>query len=45
VLRHLSTGEMKKFAVNLDAVLEGHMEQDVELQPGDIVYVPERGLF
>lgn len=45
VLRHLPSGEIKKFAVNLDAVLEGKLEDDVQLLPGDVVWVPERGIF
>jgi polysaccharide export outer membrane protein len=45
VLRHLPTGEMKKFTVDLDAVLEGKMDEDVQLLPGDVVWVPERGIF
>ncbi len=45
VLRHLPTGETQKFTVNLDAILGGQMDQDVELRPGDLVHVPERGIF
>jgi polysaccharide export outer membrane protein len=45
VLRHLPTGETKKFAVDLDAVFGGRLELDLDLQPGDVVWVPERGIF
>jgi protein involved in polysaccharide export with SLBB domain len=45
VLRHLPSGEVKKFTVDLDAVLDGRMEDDVQLLPGDVVWVPERGIF
>ena len=45
VLRHAPNGEVRKFTVDLDAVLGGKMDQDVELQPGDVVWVPERGIF
>jgi polysaccharide export outer membrane protein len=31
--------------VDLDAVLGGRPDLDAELQPGDVVWVPERGLF
>jgi polysaccharide export outer membrane protein len=45
VLRHLPTGETKKFTVDLDAVLDGRLDDDVQLLPGDVVWVPERGIF
>ena len=45
VLRHTPTGEVRKITVDLDAVLEGRMDLDLELQPGDVVWVPERGIF
>jgi polysaccharide export outer membrane protein len=45
VLRTLPSGETKKFAVDLDAVLNGRLELDLDLQPGDVVWVPERGIF
>ncbi len=45
VLRHLPSGEVKKFTVDLDAVLEGKLDEDVQLLPGDVVWVPERGIF
>jgi len=31
--------------VNLDEVLNGKLDQDLELRPGDVVIVPQRALF
>jgi polysaccharide export outer membrane protein len=45
VLRRTPTGEIKKIAVDLDAVLGGDLNRDVQLLPGDVVWVPERGIF
>jgi len=45
VLRHMPNGEIAKLPVDLDAVLDGKLELDVELLPGDVVWVPERGIF
>jgi polysaccharide export outer membrane protein len=45
VLRHTPSGEVKKISVDLDAVLDGKLDQDVPLLPGDVVWVPERGIF
>lgn len=45
VLRHTPGGEVKKISVDLDAVLDGKLDQDVLLLPGDVVWVPERGIF
>jgi len=45
VLRHAPNGEIRKISVDLDEVLGGRMELDLELQPGDVVWVPERGIF
>jgi polysaccharide export outer membrane protein len=45
VLRHMPSGETRKITVDLDAVLNGRLELDLDLQPGDVVWVPERGLF
>lgn len=45
VIRHTPTGELKRITVDLDAVLGSHADQDAELLPGDVVYVPERGIF
>ena len=45
VLRHSPTGETQKLPVNLDAVLNGQLEFDLPLLPGDVVWVPERGIF
>jgi polysaccharide export outer membrane protein len=45
VLRTTPTGETRKYAVDLDAILNGRLELDLDLQPGDVVWVPERGIF
>ncbi len=45
LLRQPPLGEPQKFSVDLDAVMDGKLEKDVELQPGDIIWVPERGIF
>jgi polysaccharide export outer membrane protein len=45
VLRQTPGGEIRKITIDLDSVLDGKLEQDVELLPGDVVWVPERGLF
>jgi polysaccharide export outer membrane protein len=45
VLRQPPTGEAVKFPVNLDEVVGGKLDLDLELQPGDVVLVPQRSLF
>jgi polysaccharide export outer membrane protein len=45
VLRQSVTGESVKLSVNLDAVVGGKLDQDLELQPGDVIMVPQRALF
>jgi polysaccharide export outer membrane protein len=45
VLRHSPTGEVTRIPVNIDAILDGRLELDIELQPGDVLFVPERGIF
>ena len=45
VLRQSPTGDAQKLPVNLDEVLNGKLEQDLELRPGDVVIVPQRALF
>jgi polysaccharide export outer membrane protein len=45
VLRQTPEGKAKKIQVNLDRVVNGELEFDIELKPGDVVWVPERGLF
>jgi len=45
VLRHTPSGEIRKISVDLDAVLNGQLDLDVQLLPGDVVWVPERGIF
>jgi polysaccharide export outer membrane protein len=46
LLRRTLTGEVKKFIIDLDAVLgDAKLDQDLQLLPGDVVWVPERGIF
>lgn len=45
VLRQSTTGQARKFVVDLDAVLEGRLDLDLVLEPADVVWVPERGIF
>ena len=45
VLRQTADGESKKFLVDLDEVVNGRLDLDIELEPGDVVWVPERGIF
>ncbi len=45
VLRQPPLGDPVKLTVDLDEVIEGRLEKDVELQPGDVIWVPERGIF
>ena len=45
VLRQSPTGDAQKLSVNLDEVMNGKLEQDLELRPGDVVIVPQRALF
>ncbi|MDP6958333.1 MAG: polysaccharide biosynthesis/export family protein, partial [Planctomycetota bacterium] len=45
VLRQTVEGESKKFLVDLDEVVNGRLDLDIELEPGDVVWVPERGIF
>lgn len=45
VLRQTPGGETQKIAVDLDSVLNGQLELDIPLLPGDVVWVPERGIF
>ena len=46
LLRHDPTGKVSRIAVDLDAVLDdGRVELDLNLEPGDVVWVPERGIF
>lgn len=45
VLRQSPTGDALKLPVNLDEVLNGKLDQDLELRPGDVVIVPQRALF
>ena len=45
LLRHDPFGNVSKIAVDLDAILAGRIELDLNLQPGDVVWVPERGIF
>jgi len=45
VLRHDLMGNVSKIAVDLDAILDGRIDLDINLEPGDVVWVPERGIF
>jgi protein involved in polysaccharide export with SLBB domain len=45
VLRHTPWGEVSQRTVNLDLILDGRVDLDMEIEPGDVVWVPERGLF
>ena len=45
ILRHSPWGEISKRTVDLDAVLGGRVDLDLEIEPGDVVFVPERGIF
>lgn len=45
VLRQTPGGQPKKIAVDLGEIVNGKLELDVELVPGDVVWVPERGVF
>ncbi len=45
ILRQVPGGAPKKLEVNLDDVMSGKLDADVVLEPGDVVWVPERGLF
>lgn len=46
VLRQTLTGDQQKLTVDLDAVLNyGRLDLDLDLAPGDVVWVPERGIF
>ena len=45
VLRQLPTGESKRLPVDMGNVLGGKLEEDLPLEPGDVVWVPERGIF
>jgi polysaccharide export outer membrane protein len=45
VLRHTPWGEVSTKTINFDAILDGRIDLDLEIEPGDVVYVPERGLF
>lgn len=45
LLRQSATGQARKIVIDLDAVLGGRLDLDLTLQPGDVVWVPERGLF
>jgi polysaccharide export outer membrane protein len=45
VLRHSLKGELTRIPVDIDRILDGHLDLDIELQPGDVIWIPERGLF
>ena len=41
LLRRAANGSRKTFVIDLARVVGGHPEEDVPLQPGDVLYVPE----
>jgi len=45
ILRQSPTGESKRLPVDMGNVLAGRLEEDLVLEPGDVVWVPERGFF
>jgi polysaccharide export outer membrane protein len=46
ILRHDPSGKVSRIAVDLDAILDdGRVELDLNLEPGDVIWVPERGIF
>lgn len=45
VLRQTPAGEPIKYLINLNEVLGGKLEMDLELKPGDVIWVPDRGIF
>jgi len=45
VLRHDPSGNVSRIAVDLDLILDGRIDLDINLEPGDVVWVPERGIF
>lgn len=45
ILRQSPSGDPARLSVNLDAVVSGKLDQDVELRPGDVIMVPQRSLF
>jgi polysaccharide export outer membrane protein len=44
ILRHTPSGTTRMTVADLDAILEGQVA-DPEILPGDVVWVPERGIF
>ena len=44
ILRHTPTGATRTVVADLDAILDGK-GTDPEILPGDVVWVPERGIF
>jgi polysaccharide export outer membrane protein len=45
VHHHTPSGQVTTKTVDLDAILDGRDDLDIELEPGDVVWVPERGIF
>lgn len=45
VLRRPPTGDLVKIPFDLDSFVEGNRNEDVELQPGDVIWVPEGGIW
>jgi len=44
LLRHSPSGAVRTYVVNLDRILDGR-DPDVEVQPGDVLWVPEVSIF
>ncbi len=44
LLRHSPSGAVRSYVVDLDGILDGK-QPDPEMQPGDVLWVPERGIF
>jgi len=45
VLRQPPTGEPVRISVDMNLIVEGDLSKDVELHPGDVVWVPQRSIF
>jgi len=45
VLRRTENGGARHVVVDLDAVLDGRLDLDLAVEPGDVIWVPERGIF
>lgn len=45
ILRRPPTGDLVKIPFDLNSFVKGNRDQDVELQPGDVIWVPEGGIW